>query len=93
MMRIELDSVRKHRNANEYRPINRARCMGIEEAGDHSVIVSLAKRLVAEGHSGPVEVWRNGTLCFAAKDVAEWASGKALTGEQPAHLRRKEAAQ
>jgi hypothetical protein len=90
MMRIELDSVRRYRGKKEYRPVNRARCMGIEEIGDHQIIVSICRKLLAAGFSGDVEVWRGDVPCFSARNASEWASGKALTGEQPEHLRRKQ---
>jgi hypothetical protein len=87
--RIELDTVRKHRSAQEYRMINRARCGDMEEAGDHHVIVALCRKMADSGLSGDVSVWRGPQLVFPAKPLADWAQGKALRGEQPEHLKRK----
>ena len=89
MIRIKLDSVIKHRNKSEYRPVNRASAEGIEIIGDGYIIRRLCQKLVDEGHTGQVEVWRDGTLVFPAAELTKWAEGKALTGEQPKHLRRK----
>ena len=89
MIRIELNSVKKSRNASEWRMVNRASAAGLEDVGDHDVIAGLCRKLAAEGHAGDVEVWRAGTKCFNAIALEEWATGKALKGEQPEHLRRK----
>jgi hypothetical protein len=88
MIRIELDSVRKYRNAQEWRNVNRASALGMEEVGDHDVIKVLCRRITEAGHTGDVEVWRGELPCFKAAPLAVWASGKALKGEQPEHLRR-----
>ena len=88
-LRIELDSVRKHRNANEWRTVGRASCQGHELIGDGAKIADLCRILLSEGHSGPVEVWRGQTPVFAAMDLETWASGKALRGEQPEQLRKQ----
>ena len=87
--RIELDSVRRDRGKGAYRMVNRASCMGIEEIGDHQIIVAICAKLLASGYSGDVEVWRGDVACFSARNASEWASGSALRGEQPEHLRRK----
>jgi hypothetical protein len=89
MHRIELDSERRERGKSEWRMVPRATLGNIVEAGDHAVIQAVARRAVSEGITGPVEVWRGDTLCFAAIPLERWASGKALRGEQPAHLRGK----
>lgn len=92
MIRIELDAVRKWRNKQEYRTIQRARAKGHEVTGDGMLIERLCKTLISEGGEAPdeqCEVWRGGTLCFSALNLSEWADGKALTsGEQPPQLRR-----
>jgi hypothetical protein len=87
-IRIELDSVRKYRNAHEWRPVNRASAQGIEEVGDHEIISALCRKLIAAGHSGQVEVWRGETPCFRAIDIETWANKRVGKGEQPEHLRR-----
>jgi hypothetical protein len=88
-MRIELGTRRKYRGKSEWRNIQTATYGGMEEAGDHSIIVSLCKRMAAEGLDGDVEVWRDGELIFAPHPLSRWASGKALRGEQPEHLRKR----
>jgi hypothetical protein len=88
MIRMELDSVRKYRNAQEWRPVNRARAEGIEEVGDHSVIVGLCQKLIEAGHTGKVEVWRGAMPVFSAIDIEMWANRRVGNGEQPEHLRR-----
>lgn len=88
-VRIELDTIRKHRNAKEYRPINRARCGSMEQVGDGAIIQRLCANLLA--HHDPetvVHVYRNGTLCFRPESLSVWASGKLGRGEQPSQLRR-----
>lgn len=91
--RIELDSVRKARNASEWRNIPRARCEGRERVGDGRNIVLLAREMIEKGHdpSGLVEVWREGTPCFSAAPLQVWADDKFGKGEQPEHLRKTEA--
>jgi len=86
--RIELDTVRKNRSAQEYRMVNRARCGDVEETGDHNVIVILCRKMADLGMEGEVSVWRGPTPVFPAKTIAEWATGNSLRGEQPEHLRR-----
>jgi len=88
MLRIELDSVWKARNAKEGRRVNRATCAGIEEVGDHEIIGALCRKLIGAGHSGLVEVWRGEIPCFRPVDVTAWANGKVGRGEQPEHLRK-----
>lgn len=89
-LRIELDTIRKQRNAKEWRPINRARCEGIERTGDGNIISLLCKDMIAAGYapSARVEVYRSGTPCFFATSLSDWADGRVGKGEQPEHLRR-----
>lgn len=89
MIRIELDTVPKWRNQNEWRPLNRARFEDYEEKGDHSVIISLCKRLLADGYSPEemVEVWRDTQMVFCPGSLGIWASGGAWVGEQPEWLK------
>lgn len=90
MLRIELDSVRKYRNRAEYRPMNRASLGELSIEGDGPLIGRLCALKIEAGGDPQslVEVYRDETLCFRAKPLSEWASGKALVGEQPLHLRR-----
>lgn len=88
MTRIELDSVRKERNASEWRMVGRARAEGFESVGDGQNIRLLCQKLRDAGFTGDCEVWRGTTPVFPAKPIALWADGKALSGSQPEHLRR-----
>lgn len=89
MVRIELDSVKKHRNASEWRMIGRASAMGHESVGDGNNIVNLCRKLLDAGFQGYCEVYRNGRLVFGEIPIAVWAAGKALkTQDQPEHLRK-----
>jgi hypothetical protein len=87
---MELDSIKKYRNTKEWRTIPRASCCGHERIGDGPVIPPLCQDLIDAGFapSMQVEVYRSGTLCFAAKSLDLWASGKAMLGDQPEHLKR-----
>jgi hypothetical protein len=91
--RIELDTVRKYRNDKEWRNVNRATCGQYEATGDGKVIEQISRAMMENGETGQVEVWRAGTMCFAATPVEIWASGKAGKQEQPAHLRKLEGVQ
>ena len=86
---IELDTVRKYRNASEWRNVNRARCGQYEATGDGKVIEQICRDMAKNGETGAVEVWRGQTLCFTALPLEIWASGKAGKQEQPEHLRKQ----
>lgn len=88
-IRIELDSVKKHRNAQEWRNVNRASACGIEVTGDGTLIDKLCQSLIDAGHAPdtPASVWRNGTPVFRANNLRIWAKGSALAGAQPEHLK------
>lgn len=87
---IQLDTFRKHRNPQEYRPINRARCEGLEHYGDGDNIAGIAKSLIAADYppNQTACVLRGSTECFGAQTISEWASGGSK-GERPAHLRKE----
>lgn len=89
MHRIELTTIRKHRNPSEYRSIQVATCGGLSEAGDGPVIQALCKSMIAHGFSGDdrAQVYRNGTLCFDAVKLSDWARGNPSGREQPAKLK------
>ena len=87
MIQIELDAVRKDVNASEWRWMNRASSCGLEEVGDHNIIVKLCRRLVEGGHTGDVEVFRDETPCFSPMSVELWAEG-GKRGKQPEGLRK-----
>ena len=87
--RMELDSVRKNRNAHAWRNINRARCGEFESVGDGDNIKAVCRMMLEAGHTGVIDIYRNGTPVFLGVTIERWASGKALRGEQPEHLRKK----
>ena len=84
--RIELDRVRKDSNGSEWRWVPRATCGDMIEVGDHRLIVTLCKRMLAAGMSGEVAVFRGEMPCFEPLSMALWGAGGRKT-EQPAHLR------
>jgi hypothetical protein len=90
-IRVELDAVRKYRNASEWRTQQRARIgEDIEVVGDGEVIKP-ALRAYAEKNpqiSGQVEVWRGDTLCFIPKALNLWVNPP---DRRPDHLKRKAA--
>jgi hypothetical protein len=90
-MRIELDRVKKWRGQSEWRWVNRASWNGMEEVGDHKVIVALARKMHDAGVGGDVEVWRGDTLCFPCHSVADWAGQRVGVGNVPEHLRKAHA--
>jgi len=88
-IRIDLDSVKKWRNNQEYYTLPRARCeeFDLEEVGTGRIIKRLAKRLYEE--KGQIEaslvVFRGVTLCFTPAPIKSWV----LPSEkQPEWLRR-----
>lgn len=87
---IQLDSVRKHRNPQEWRPVNRASCEGLEHSGDGDNIAGIAKMLLACDYppNQAACVIRGSTVCFEAQSLEKWASGGVARGEQPEHLRK-----
>jgi len=74
MHRIELDSVRKYRNAREWHEVPRARCNGLEIVGYGKIIRQLCASLAEQGADleGLVEVYRGDTLCFAKVPLKRW---------------------
>lgn len=89
MHRIELTTSRKYRNPSEYRNVQVATCGGLTEAGDGPVIQSLCKSMIEAGFSGGdhAQVYRNGTLCFDAAKLSDWARGNPSAREKPAQLK------
>lgn len=76
---IRLDTVRKYRNASEYRLIGRARSGGLEVVGDGRLIRKILQQRHAAGASleATVEVFRGETLCFVRAPLKSWViSGK-----------------
>ena len=91
MIEVYMDSVRKYRNKSEYRLQNRAVCMGKEYVSDGETIKPLLASILADNPSltgSDVYIYRGATLVFNPMPIDEWASGRALRGEQPEHLKR-----
>jgi len=89
-LRIDLDSVIKYRNGQEYRSISRARCGDKERCGDGFIIKQLCSDLLADHDPNTlVDVYRGQTRCFSQEKLSVWAAGKFGRGEQPKHLRKK----
>lgn len=88
MHRIELTTLRKYRNPSEWRTIQAAACVDHIASGDGPVIQTLCKQMITDGHSGDdlAQVYRNGTLCFDAAKLSDWARGNPSGREQPAKL-------
>ena len=87
--RMELDSVPKRRNSSEWRNVNRARCGEFESVSDGDNIKKVCQLMLEAGRTGVIDIYRNGTPVFLGVTIERWASGKALRGEQPEHLRKK----
>lgn len=89
MLTITLDTIRKQRNANEWRHVNRASCGEYEQTGDGNNIVNLCRDLIDAGHpvDTPVDVVRGSTKCFETSTLGRWINPPKK--QQPAHLKRK----
>lgn len=89
VIRIDLDSVKRSRNASEYRNVPRARCeeFDLEVVGDGLIVKRLAEVLYEE--KGQIEatlvVFRGVTPCFTPTPIKSWVLP---SGRQPQHLRR-----
>ena len=93
MITVKLDSVKKYRNAQEYRNVNRASAEGHSVVGDGSIISRLCADLVGFGRdpATPVQITRENTVCFTICSLGSWASGRALSGKQPEQFRTRHA--
>lgn len=85
---MELDTTIKQRNSQEWRTINRARCGEFESVGDGDNIKKVCQLMLDAGHTGIIDIYRNETPVFLGVTIERWASGKALRGEQPEHLKK-----
>ena len=90
MIKINLSAEKKWRNKHEWRSVPTAAAEGIKVASDGPLIPKIASALIEAGHSPNemCEVWRGDTICFRSISLGKWASGKALSGKQPEHLKR-----
>ena len=84
---VELDTVRKYRNPQEHRPVNRATCEGYEAVGDGDVIRQVLQLYHTNNpqFTGQVEVRRGDMLCFVTTSLNQWLFP---VSKQPEHLKR-----
>lgn len=88
--KIQLDSVKKHRNKQEYRYVPRATWQDMEVVGDNNIISRLCHQISLRFScdSGTVEVFREGTPVFNPMPLKTWLKSDPFAGEQPEHLRK-----
>ena len=86
---IFLDSVPKYRNAQEYRPVNRASCGEFVSVGDGDNLKIVARLMVEAGVTGYVDVYRGKTPVFLSVPLEDMAKGSVGRGPQPEQLRKK----
>ena len=100
---IHLDSVKKWRNKNEWRPVNRAILTWTDPSGNTTTMEkigdgSLINLLLRDFHedfpqiNAQVEVYRGDTLCFVTCPLFQWLGldedGNKVD-KRPEHLKRK----
>ena len=88
-MIIYLDSVRKYRNASEWRPVNRATCGEFSSTGDGDNLKIIAIQMLEAGVTGEVDVYRDKTPVFLRVPLEKFATGSVHRGEQPEHLKKR----
>ena len=83
MYRVELDNVRKYRNAREWHEVPRASCNGLQVTGYGKIIRQLCASLAEQGADleGGVEVYRDDTLCFTKVPLKRWFCARREDGE------------
>ena len=86
---IYLDSVIKWRNAQEYRPVNRASWKHLESVSDGDNLKIIARLMLEEGVTGEVDVYRDKTPVFYSVPLEDMAKGSIGRGPQPEQLRKK----
>jgi hypothetical protein len=88
--KIQLDSVRRDRNKNEYRMVPRATWQDMEEVGDQKIVAALCRKISMRFSCdlGTVEVFREGTPVFNTMPLKTWLKSNPFAGEQPEHLRK-----
>jgi hypothetical protein len=91
VIRIQVDTVKKWRNKNEYRPVHRATYKNFSVSGDRPVIRDLCRVLAANNYkiSRIVEVYRRDMPCFTPTPLKQWVKRNPFAGEQPVSLRKK----
>lgn len=88
MVEIQLDTILRHRNKNEFRPVNRASCMGLEASGDGDNLKKIAHLLLEAGVVGEVNVYRGKTPIFLSVPLERLASASLGRGEQPEQFKK-----
>ena len=88
-MIIYLDSVRKYRNASEWRPVNRATCGEFSSTGDGNNLKIIALQMLEAGVTGEIDVYRGKTPVFLSVPLEKLATGSVHRGEQPEHLKKR----
>ena len=88
-IRIDLDSVKKFRNGQEWRWVNRAASGDFVSVGDGRNIVKVSKMLVDAGAdpAKEVRVFRGDMLCMSGASLGVWADGKFGRRAQPEQLK------
>lgn len=84
---IKLDTVKKARGTQEWRPVNRARFRGLEEVGDGFVLMKLMATILQvfpTQNRSLVYVYRGDTLCFNPIPLEDWFKKR----EQPPQLKK-----
>jgi hypothetical protein len=88
---IYLDTVKKTRGSQEWRPVNRATTIYLGETytniGDGTIIMNLLRELVEAGcdKATVVKVWRGTTPIFVPFTISSWVDKK---GTQPEWLKK-----
>jgi len=93
LIRVDLDTVKKYRNKQEWRPVQRARILShdLEVVGDGPIIKHVCK-LFTEKYpqiDAYVEVFRGDTCCFEKTPISAFMRSTVGAGKQPEWLRRK----
>lgn len=86
-MIIQLDTVTKHRNSQECRPVNRAKWGDLESVGDGDNLRSIALLMMEAGVVGQVDVYRGKTPVFLGVELEDLAKARLGKGTQPKALR------
>ena len=91
-LRIEMDSVKKYTNKNEYHTVPRVRALEEEVMGNGEIVRKLCSILIEKNPQiNPlVYVFRGNTLCFIPKPLKSWLEeGAVKKGEQPEQFKKK----
>ena len=80
LIRIELDAIRRPRGPKEVQRLQRARWRDVEVIGNGFIVEKICAAILKRGidPETPVEIYRDGTLCFTRASLHRWAERKAL---------------